>query len=228
VTGAPTPERAPAPRQRLRADTVTAAAAVLVAVAALFVTIWDGIQTRQHNRLTVMPKLSLNLDLESASNRLRATLTLTNNGLGPALFEASAIRFRGARRGDGFYTSWLAFKDSLMAPGLNVTRALDLARDEAIALGRAYVLLAVEADSTTPPDAMYALFENLAVRIRYRSVYGDLQEVTIGEDPPPLEAGQETSSAASTRSLGNAARGFALLCANRIRPCSSMTMVPLS
>jgi hypothetical protein len=212
----------------LRADTVTAIAAGVVAIAALFVTIWDSAQTRKHNRLTVMPKVSFNLNLSGEAGGVRATLSLTNNGLGPALYEGIAIQYRGARKGDGFYTSWLAFKDSIIAPGVIVTRALDIGRDEAMPVGREYVLLAVESDSAVSPNAITEVFRGLAARVRYRSVYGDVQEVQFGEDPPTLDEAQELSSAASTRSHGNAARGLALLCAKRITPCGSTTIVPLS
>jgi len=223
------PAQPPQPARRgLRADTITAIAASVVAVAALFVTICDSVQTRRHNRLTVMPKISFNLELSDDSGRLRAQLTLINNGLGPALYEGVAIRYRGARRGDGYYNQWLAFKDSLIAPGVIVTRALDIGRDEAMPVGRPYVLIAVESDSVTSPGLLTSLFDGLDVRVRYRSIYGEVQEVVFGQDAPRLEEVQESSSAFRTRSQGNAGRGLALLCANRITPCASTTIVPLS
>jgi hypothetical protein len=93
----------------LTASDITAICAVIVAVAALGVSVWEGIANRQHSRLSVRPLLHLeffNTDVRDV------TVTLENNGPGPAIiveYEVSLVGGNGERQvldtlnlGDGF------------------------------------------------------------------------------------------------------------------------------
>jgi hypothetical protein len=65
------------------------AATLVVAVCALAVTVWQGVVTRKHNRLSVTPVLTL------YRREIDGVITLKNNGTGPALIVSQEIYFRG-------------------------------------------------------------------------------------------------------------------------------------
>jgi hypothetical protein len=46
-------------RIRISSDTVTAIAATVIALLALIVSIWQGVTSREHNRLSVKPHLDI-------------------------------------------------------------------------------------------------------------------------------------------------------------------------
>jgi hypothetical protein len=62
--------------------TVTSIAASITAVASLFVSVWSGIETRRHNRLSVTPILQITKDFSEDANDYG--LLLSNKGFGPS------------------------------------------------------------------------------------------------------------------------------------------------
>ena len=64
-------------------------AALVVAVCALVVTVWQGVVTRKHNRLSVTPVLTL------YRREIDGVITVENNGIGPALIISQEVYFRG-------------------------------------------------------------------------------------------------------------------------------------
>ena len=64
-------------------------AALVVAVCALVVTVWQGVVTRKHNRLSVTPVLTL------YRREIDGVITVKNNGIGPALIISQEVYFRG-------------------------------------------------------------------------------------------------------------------------------------
>jgi hypothetical protein len=62
--------------------TVTSIAASITAVASLFVSVWSGIETRRHDRLSVKPILEITKDLSEDANDYG--LILSNKGVGPS------------------------------------------------------------------------------------------------------------------------------------------------
>ena len=64
-------------------------AALVVAVCALAVTVWQGVVTRKHNRLSVTPVLTL------YRREIDGIITVKNNGIGPALIISQEVYFKG-------------------------------------------------------------------------------------------------------------------------------------
>lgn len=71
-------------------DVIAAIASTIIALCALGFTIWQGVQTRRHNRLSVQPHLTT--WNHSEHNKLLYTIDLINNGIGPALIKNFSIR----------------------------------------------------------------------------------------------------------------------------------------
>ena len=74
-------------KNRISSDTIISYSAIIIAVASIVVTIWQGIETRRHYRLSVRPKLEITF----SSNKESFGYILTNNGLGPAIITKKKI-----------------------------------------------------------------------------------------------------------------------------------------
>ena len=81
-------------------DRVVALLAGAMAIISLSVAIWDGIETRHHNRLSVKPFLSFDHSTKSSTItndqnittiKSRSTITVVNKGLGPANIKSFKI-----------------------------------------------------------------------------------------------------------------------------------------
>ena len=72
-------------------------AALVVAVCALVVTVWQGVVTRKHNRLSVAPVLTL------YRREIDGIITVKNNGIGPALIISQEVYFRGEPLEEEFF-----------------------------------------------------------------------------------------------------------------------------
>jgi hypothetical protein len=65
-------------------------ASTVIAICALALTVWQGIQTRKHNRLSCKPFLTTWIGKDLKNNFY--SVDLINNGLGPAVIENFTIK----------------------------------------------------------------------------------------------------------------------------------------
>ncbi len=155
---------------QLSPDFIVAASAALIALAALGVSIWQGVLTRRHNKLSVTPHLRLDGHLDY---RNPIEITLENCGIGPAFIEQFVLELDGKAIG-GSRRERIA---KLLA-------ALNLEQD-------VYFFTAVQGDSIKPgesqvllsfPDSANNVVVNETIRevlprvkffIIYKSIYGD-------------------------------------------------------
>lgn len=72
-----------------KSQIVTEIATVAIAVIALVVSIWSGIESRQHNRLSVRP--ALNFDIEQWLDGTINTIYIKNFGTGPAIVKKFTV-----------------------------------------------------------------------------------------------------------------------------------------
>lgn len=68
-------------RLNFSTDRIVSASAILIALASMIVTIWQGLEERKHNRLSVRPKLEISYAYQSGVGYY---FSLENKGLGPA------------------------------------------------------------------------------------------------------------------------------------------------
>lgn len=74
-------------RFKISSDTIVSFSAMVIAIASIVVTIWQGIEIREHNRLSVRPKFEITF--EAGKNNFG--YVLTNNGLGPGIITGKKI-----------------------------------------------------------------------------------------------------------------------------------------
>ncbi|GGQ13875.1 hypothetical protein [Shewanella litoralis] len=76
----------------LTAEIIIAISSILIALCALVTTIWQGMITRKHNKLSVRPIISVYV-IVSGDNTLG--LKIVNQGLGPAIITSAFIKKNG-------------------------------------------------------------------------------------------------------------------------------------
>ena len=86
-------------KKRIPMDTVVSFSAIVVAIASIVVTVWQGIEMRKHNRLSVRPRLEITYEV----NKKGFGYVLKNNGLGPAVVTSKKFFVDGKEvQEDGF------------------------------------------------------------------------------------------------------------------------------
>ena len=78
-----------------------AGVALFVALLSMTITVWEGLEFRAHNRLSVKPFLMLDRNIANTTNQAgqiierECTLRLSNRGLGPAVIQSVVIEVAG-------------------------------------------------------------------------------------------------------------------------------------
>ena len=105
--------------KKLSSEKILSISAIIIALASIFISIWEGIEIRKHNRLSVRPKLEISYNV--AQNNFG--YELINNGLGPAIIvekklfvDNKEIKASGFSGYDDFFEV-LNLKDRLVMHG---------------------------------------------------------------------------------------------------------------
>ena len=96
--------------KKISSDKIVSYSAIIIAMASIFVANWQGIETRNHNRLSVRPKLEIIFE----SGKDSFGYYLLNNGLGPAIVtEKTILKFNLTElyTGDGGFYGGLTIDD---------------------------------------------------------------------------------------------------------------------
>ena len=79
-------------RKSLSTDTIIAIAATVTSVCALLITVYQTVLIRDQQLNSVWPYLLANTSIDEHG---KATIQVTNNGVGPAIIEAVTIQYKG-------------------------------------------------------------------------------------------------------------------------------------
>ncbi len=160
-------------------EAVIQGATAIVALAALGTAVWEGVVTRRHNRLSVQPHLSISHHL--AGSRGRFGLTVSNDGLGPALVTGCVVEVDGQPMKEDGGNGWEAAITTIGLRGrdLNFTT---IAPDGVIRAGDYVWLLWTPATDETKRQIseVTVAFRRLCVRISYESMYRSRGVATYG------------------------------------------------
>jgi hypothetical protein len=171
--------------KRPNANTVTAAAATITAVAALAVAVWDNVQSRAYNRLSVRPLLVLDAQRNTTDSIDRGELTISNQGVGPAIVRRVRIRYVPISGGPDAATAsadtlefeaWAELAERLRNLGFLVTGWTDVATDRPIGTDHSIQLFRFQVDIDDTPEAgadVQDVFDAVTLNVDYESVYGE-------------------------------------------------------
>ncbi len=160
-------------------------AALVAALAAVGVAVWQGAETRRHNRRSVKPHLTYYTFF--SANHPCAGLELSNNGVGPAVITRFEVLVDGTLMPNDGARGWHRALEILsLEPGWALFHWLD--PDDAIRVGESLWLLAIPEKHLNPERErlLRDAIPRLEVRVEYRSVY---------DEPATLIAAENTSSA---------------------------------
>jgi hypothetical protein len=157
--------------KRLSSDRIIGIAATAIALASLVLSVWAGIQTRHHNRLSVMPKLSV---LNNFTTEPPFGWVLSNKGLGPAIVKKVTIFVDNKPVPSDKYGGWDNATKQLGIRHFVTTRTFV---EESIKAGEKIVILEIPPKEMTNErmSQLRNVIERLKIEIVYESFYGDQQ-----------------------------------------------------
>lgn len=199
-------------RGRASAETITAAAAVIAALVALAVGVWDNIQTRQHNRLSVMPRLVFTVEVDRTDAVVTegedtipgwdtVRVALRNEGVGPAIVDSLLVRVAGPVGDTSVYRSLQTAQPELErlhegVRGLGTTHVspgVVLAADREIPI----MSFRTPAEGGDASGTFREFLDRFRVLVHYRSIYGDPRSDTLDtfrpEEGVPVPSGAAPS-----------------------------------
>lgn len=156
---------------------ITSIAGVVVALCALGLTLWQLSVAQRHNRLSVRPHLTTwrTIQLDPFS----VIVTITNNGLGPALIEEFKFTSPNGKPLEGKPEEQLADALYLFFSDYEDTVAIETAHmyaDLSVAVGEERVLLKLDIiGDEVPTDAFIdEQISKVKLNIKYKSFYGEV------------------------------------------------------
>jgi hypothetical protein len=157
-------------RRSATASTIAAVSATVAAVAAVVIAMWDNVQSRQHNRLSVLPYVDIVLTRNDYAD---GELTIENQGTGPAIIQGMTIRVARPGGRDTAFSEWGPAAPLLRASGAQLNGWSDLDSTAAIGVQQQKPLLRFQvSDTTGGVDHFSRFIATFSVEVRYASVYG--------------------------------------------------------
>lgn len=149
---------------------------LLIAFAAIALAIWEGLENRRHNRLTVQPRIGAEVETGGDSAGRYVRLAVESTGLGPAVIRAFRIYLDGKAL-DTMMTShstpWNPVIEAVSSEGMRIV-AHAFGTDYFFPAGHRQVLF----EARQPPDPgagqppLTSILDRVAVQICYCSIYG--------------------------------------------------------
>ena len=161
--------------------------AVIIALCAVLLSIWQGMATRQHNKLSAMPHLDMSLRGYDGAN-MRG-LRVDNAGLGPAFIKEITFSYKGEtivkNDLDGDRQMLQVVLDRIGWPKDNVSRnrilRTSLPPGSVLKSGKEIYIFGI---TTKLSEGEFKQFQGLEVKIVYQTIYND---TCILEFNPKLE-----------------------------------------
>ena len=141
---------------------------IFIAGCVLGVTIWQGLQNRKHNRLSVRPLLMSLLSNKIEGGIRYYEVTLVNHGVGPAIIKDFILKFNGEKVSINDAKTYKDFLDKKMKK-FKKTRTGHRTKNAIIKIGEELTLWKFECDK----DEDIEDIKKLKIRIEYQSIYRD-------------------------------------------------------
>ncbi len=150
-----------------KTDKIIAVSAIVVAIASMVISVWQGIENRHHNRLTVTPKLGISFSMTDK----KVGIVITNNGLGPAIMTKRTLKYKGKEIDDYQQEDIINVVKYLKMSG-NLNFAI-LNNDEILSAGTEYPLLMLGIEGMPTLEMMEEIDSLVGFRLEYKSMYGE-------------------------------------------------------
>ena len=148
---------------------VTAFAAILIAMLAFFLSMWQFLALRTHNRLSVKPHLSY--EMFNVRTDMGFGINICNKGIGPAIIKKFQIFIDNTEIISETNQIWLKALQ-VMNCNYKFIQVDSLGKDTSISAGEKLPLLTIDEDVNKEQEE---LFQNALIRldisIQYESIY---------------------------------------------------------
>ena len=180
---------------------------LVIALSAIGLAIWEGLENRRHNRLTVQPRIGAEIDAATDGTTESVRIGIESTGLGPAVFTAFRIYFDGELQdsSDALGTGrWMAVGRALEGDSTAQMNAQAFSEGYFFPPGAQATLFEVSRPQRVAGDAaqpLISLLDRLAIQICYCSVYEsdcDDVQLTTGDtrmQPCPVPGRDEDAGA---------------------------------
>ena len=156
---------------------ITAIATVIIALTAVFISIWQILSTRKHNRLSVTPLMRYYIVYNKSE--MEQGIYLSNTGIGPAIIISYKVTVDGKETPKNRYLDW-----SLHTNKLDIDNSFVRFRKSNIGVtiskGETLPLLtACENIDKKQENKFLAALLRISIEIEYESIYRDQKWIMV-------------------------------------------------
>jgi hypothetical protein len=153
---------------------------VSLAIAALFISVWNVVTFRRHNRLSVRPSLSILKRIWQTHPQV--SIIITNNGLGPAFIKRIIIRIDGKEYPLFTVNQWKTFFQNAGISNGIIT-CYTMQDKETLRPGDPLTLVSIDdSDRECNVHRVVNELNNLCVEVTYYSIYEEKFIEILGKD----------------------------------------------
>ncbi len=144
-------------------------ASMLVALVALVFSVWQGIETRRHNRLSVKPYLTIDTQYFSLHGHIG--LRLQNNGLGPLIIKKAFIERNPSRQLASLFTpEFIELMPSIQLEQFAINVLSE--NYSLLPTGEFWIFYATDVTQESS-DAIRQAMSGIRIEVHFESIYGE-------------------------------------------------------
>ena len=172
-------------KKALPVELTLSISAMIIAIASISISVWEGITMRNHNHLSVMPKLNnyFSVDDSSSTNDAIAFFRINNNGLGPAVIISREYFVDGIKIDDSKNHFSVITLQALNFDNTSGSTFQSISEGSTIPAGEDLKLFGLYFNNR---EAFYRqrmkLHDRFSYIIKYKSLYGERYEVSHNMD----------------------------------------------
>lgn len=146
---------------------------LIISICAIILTLQQTLQTRHHNKLSVRPKLTTSTETTyPAINQIERVVTLSNNGLGPAIIKSFELLIDGiAHPVDTPQDMFILIQDHVMS-ALTPQSYFHVLRKESV-MAKEQTIILTKLIATVDGPAQIEEFKKFQLKVCYESAYGE-------------------------------------------------------
>lgn len=154
----------------LDTNTILSICAILIAFVSICISVWEGMETRRHNRLSVRPKLELSFN----AGQDHFGYNVVNNGLGPAVITRLTIRLDGNVIRHAGFNGFDDFLGKMQLQGRLLKKSAIDSGSTLTAGGSAAIFICRFDDKDDHEALLQNIFTRVSIELRYASMYEEL------------------------------------------------------
>ena len=159
---------------RIKSETVYMISASMVAIIALIVSVWQGYETRRHNRLSVKPFLTFTKNFNPSNtddpNVPSYQLTIKNSGTGPAIIKSFTLSYQNkVIEKSTDFNLWQSVLNQAAEKDLKIYQAASYDSGDVIEIGLSKSIIKINYSEPS--------LRKVKLRIVYQSIYEEEFEI---------------------------------------------------